>query len=113
MSNLIVLKNNSLPCRLNFQAISLLNTSLETRDLDYAITIIEKSLGVNVLIAEFLMQNYHQNYQEKDNFRKESMEYAKNIDSYHSKQMLEAIKFLFSLNSNIALTILSKFDSFR
>ena len=61
MGHLLVLKKRPLPKRFNFQAIKLLNLSVERGDLDCGISILERSLGVNTLIAEFLIQNYHHN----------------------------------------------------
>ncbi len=113
MGNLLILKEKPLPKRFNFEAIKLLNSSVENGDIDSGISILEKSLGVNTLIAEFLIQNYHHNYTNLPSFKEATIKHAKCIDNYHSKEMLETIKFLFSVNSNISLAILSKLDTFH
>ena len=112
MSKLILLKKNP-PKKFNLRTIQMLNLCQKTKDLDYAVNIIRTSLGVSSILAEFLAQNYSHNYQHDESFRTSSLEHAKNWDNYHSKQMLEAMKYLFSINNNISLAILSKFDSFH
>ena len=113
MGNLLFLKKHPLPQRFNSEAIELLNLSVENGDIDCGINILERSLGVNTLIAEYLIQNYHHNYMNLSGFKEATMKHARDIESYHSSEMLEAIKFIFSINSNISLAIISKFDSFH
>ena len=113
MAKLLILNDHSLPRYFNKETIVLLNQAVEHREIDYAIRIVTSSFKVNIVLAEFLVQNYWHNYTHLDNFKQITIYHSNRLSEYRSNQMLEAIRFMFSLNQSITLAILSKFDSFH